>query len=120
MPQLEGQHCWVFSISQPIFSFLVVALCIRGTDVRSNSNSVHPFIFVRDDPDGVFSISIRVLPYAARLDDGTVKQYEIFLSIGLGQSWYATRMSSFCDMLAGGPTWTRKTRGWERETTSGT
>ena len=76
MPQLEGQHCWVISISQPIFSFLVVALCIRGTDVRSNSNSVHPFIFVRDDPDGGFSISIRVLPYAVRLDDGTVKQYE--------------------------------------------
>jgi len=41
---------------------------------------------------------------------------QIFLSIGPGQSWYATRMSSFCDMLAGGPTWTRKTRGWERET----
>jgi len=31
---------------------------------------------VGDDPDGVFSISIRVLPYAVRLDDGTVKQYE--------------------------------------------
>ena len=76
MPQLEGQHYWVISISQPIFSFLVVVLCIKGTDVRSNSNSVHLFIIVRDDPDGVYSISIRVLPYVASLDDGTVKQNE--------------------------------------------
>lgn len=29
-----------------------------------------------DNPDGVFSISIRVVPYVASRDDGTVKQYE--------------------------------------------